>query len=171
MTEPVAAVEYVGFWPRAGASVIDMLLSSFLLTPLVDAVYRRPVPLDLGRAIANPELAAGLLLETLKPSGPVDVLLDYVVPAAVVLVFWLARQATPGKMLIRARIVDATTLGKPSAGQLLLRYLGYYVGFFSLGLGFFWVGWDARKQGWHDKLARTLVVRQRAAGPQSVNQP
>ena len=26
-------------------------------------------------------------------------------------------------------------------------------------LGFFWIGWDDRKQGWHDKLAGTLVVR------------
>lgn len=170
MTEPAAPVEYVGFWPRAGASVVDMLLSSLLLTPLVDAVYRRPGSLDLQAALADPTAATTFLLGALTPNGPLDVLLDYVVPAAVVLVFWLARQATPGKMLIGARIVDAATLGKPSAGQLLVRYLGYYLGFFSLGLGFFWVGWDARKQGWHDKLARTLVVRRRAAGPSVNNQ-
>jgi uncharacterized RDD family membrane protein YckC len=27
-------------------------------------------------------------------------------------------------------------------------------------LGFIWVGFDKRKQGWHDKLAGTLVVKQ-----------
>ncbi|EAV2407511.1 RDD family protein, partial [Salmonella enterica] len=26
-------------------------------------------------------------------------------------------------------------------------------------LGFFWIAFDRRKQGWHDKLAGTVVVR------------
>jgi uncharacterized RDD family membrane protein YckC len=28
-----------------------------------------------------------------------------------------------------------------------------------LFLGFFWIIWDAEKQGWHDKIAGTVVVR------------
>jgi uncharacterized RDD family membrane protein YckC len=28
-----------------------------------------------------------------------------------------------------------------------------------LFLGFFWIGWDRDKQGWHDKIAGTVVVR------------
>jgi uncharacterized RDD family membrane protein YckC len=34
-----------------------------------------------------------------------------------------------------------------------------------LGLGLIWVGIDPRKQGWHDKLANTVVVRPRNRGP------
>ena len=64
-------------------------------------------------------------------------------------------------MAISAKIVDATTLGKPSTGQLVIRYLGYYVSFIAFCLGFIWVGFDARKQGWHDKMAGTLVIRSR----------
>jgi uncharacterized RDD family membrane protein YckC len=71
------------------------------------------------------------------------------------------RQATPGKMAIGAKIVDAKTLGKPSTGQLIGRYFAYYLSSIVLLLGFIWVGFDARKQGWHDKLAGTLVVRSR----------
>jgi uncharacterized RDD family membrane protein YckC len=26
-------------------------------------------------------------------------------------------------------------------------------------LGFFWIGWDRDKQGWHDKIAGTVVIR------------
>jgi uncharacterized RDD family membrane protein YckC len=26
-------------------------------------------------------------------------------------------------------------------------------------LGFFWIGWGGEKQGWHDKIAGTVVVR------------
>jgi uncharacterized RDD family membrane protein YckC len=57
--------------------------------------------------------------------------------------------------------VDAKTLGKPSNGQLIGRYLSYYLSSIVLLLGFIWVGFDPRKQGWHDKLAGTLVVRSR----------
>jgi uncharacterized RDD family membrane protein YckC len=27
------------------------------------------------------------------------------------------------------------------------------------GLGFWWLAWDPEGQGWHDKLARTYVVK------------
>jgi uncharacterized RDD family membrane protein YckC len=69
-------------------------------------------------------------------------------------------------MLIRARIVDADTGAAPSTVQLVIRYLCYYLSILPLGLGLLWVGWDPRKQGWHDKIARTVVVRARVS-PQS----
>jgi uncharacterized RDD family membrane protein YckC len=86
---------------------------------------------------------------------------QWVLPAVAVVAFWLARQATPGKMVIHARIVDADTGGNLSRAQAIKRYLGYYVSLVGLGLGFFSVGWDRRKQGWHDKIARTVVIRPR----------
>jgi uncharacterized RDD family membrane protein YckC len=42
-----------------------------------------------------------------------------------------------------------------------LRYAGYFVALLPVGLGILWVAFDARKQGWHDKLAKTVVVRGR----------
>ena len=94
-------------------------------------------------------------------AGPADLLLNWILPAIAVILFWIYRQATPGKMAIGAKIVDAKTLGKPAKGQLVIRYLGYYVSIIPLMLGILWVGFDARKQGWHDKIAGTLVVRSR----------
>jgi uncharacterized RDD family membrane protein YckC len=75
-----------------------------------------------------------------------------------VIVYWFYRQATPGKMAISARIVDAKTGEKPSLQQYIIRYVGYVVAFLPLGLGIFWVAWDKKKQGWHDKLAGTVVI-------------
>ena len=60
---------------------------------------------------------------------------------------------------ISAQIVDAASGGKPSTRQLVVRYLGYYVSIIPLFMGLFWVAFDRRKQGWHDKLAGTVVVR------------
>ena len=56
--------------------------------------------------------------------------------------FWTNKQATPGKMAIRARIVNAATLGKPSMGQFVGRYLAYLLSALPLGRGFLWVAID-----------------------------
>jgi uncharacterized RDD family membrane protein YckC len=44
-------------------------------------------------------------------------------------------------------------------GRSFLRYVGYWVVWITLFIGFIWVAFDGRKQGWHDKIAGTLVVR------------
>jgi uncharacterized RDD family membrane protein YckC len=143
MNEPQP--EYVGFWARVGAAIIDTVLAMVIVAPLLTYFYGAEYWIRTGSLIA----------------GPADLLLNWILPAIAVILFWIYRQATPGKMAIGAKIVDAKTLGKPSTGQLVIRYLGYYVSIIPLMLGILWVGFDARKQGWHDKLAGTLVVRSR----------
>ena len=148
---PSDDLEYVGFWPRVGASLIDTLLVAILCLPLVSWIYGSDY-------WTNPALV----------QGPADFLISWVFPAVAIVLFWLYRQATPGKMAISARIVDARTGGKPSIGQLIGRYLGYFVSTVPLFLGLIWVAFDPRKQGWHDKLAGTVVVRPRQRAPESV---
>ena len=141
---PEQNVEYAGFWVRVGAMIIDTLLIMVVLVPLLVAIY--------GWAYfdaANTRLFA----------GPADFLLSWVAPAVAVIVFWIYRQATPGKMALSLRILDATTGGPPSTGQCVGRYFAYFVSIFPLGLGLVWVAFDKRKQGWHDKLASTVVIR------------
>ena len=79
--------------------------------------------------------------------------------AIAVIAFWCRYSATPGKMAISAVIVDARTGARMSVLQCILRYLAYIPAVLPLGLGIIWVGIDKRKQGWHDKLANTVVVR------------
>ncbi len=80
-------------------------------------------------------------------------------PAVAVVLFWMYRSATPGKMATDTLIADAKTLGPPSRRQCVVRYAGYFVSMLGFGLGFAWIGWDRRKQGWHDKLAGTVVLK------------
>lgn len=136
---------YVGFWLRVLTFVVDSVLVVAVALPILLAVY--------GRDYLTPSLAG--------PRGPVDVLVNWIFPAAAVLLFWMYRSATPGKMMLRARIIDARTGAPPSRTQMVVRYLGYYVATLPLGMGLLWVAFDPRKQGWHDKLARTSVVRTR----------
>lgn len=88
-----------------------------------------------------------------------DFLISYVLPFIIVLAFWTYKSATPGKMLLKVKIVDAETFEEVSKGRLVIRYLAYYLSTAVLLLGFFWVAWDKRKQGWHDKLAKTVVTK------------
>lgn len=146
-----AELEYVGFWPRVGASIIDTLLLLVVCVPLVGWFY-----------------GTDYWLTTELIRGPADFVINWILPAVAIVLFWIFRQATPGKMVISACIVDARTGGKPGTGQLIGRYLGYYVSIIPLFLGLIWVAFDPRKQGWHDKLAGTVVVRPRVRGPQAV---
>jgi uncharacterized RDD family membrane protein YckC len=75
--------------------------------------------------------------------------------------FWSAFAATPGKMLLGQMIVDSKT-GQPiGAGASIIRYIGSFVSALALGLGYLWIIWDDQKQGWHDKMASTRVIRTR----------
>src|SRR5574340_747 len=93
-------------------------------------------------------------------AGPADFLISWVLPAVAVIAFWIIKQATPGKMAVSTRIVDADSGNAASAGQLIGRYFAYFAACIPLGLGILWGAFDRRKQGWHDKLAGTVAVRQ-----------
>jgi uncharacterized RDD family membrane protein YckC len=70
---------------------------------------------------------------------------------------------TPGKLLLNCHVVDATTGASLRAGQAVLRYFAYIISTLPLCLGFLWIAWDKRKQGFHDKIAKSVVVIQDAA--------
>lgn len=138
-------VEYAGFWIRVGASFIDGLLFAIFTLPLTMIVY--------GDALWESE---SMIL------GPADFLINYVLPAVVVVLFWLYKSATPGKMIFKLKVVDATTGNVLTVGQAIGRYLAYFLASIPLLLGIIWIAFDKKKQGWHDKLANTVVIREKS---------
>ena len=143
-------LEYVGFWARVGAAVIDTIIILIVTLPLLAAIY-----------------GADYWTSERLVHGPADLLLSYVFPAVFAIGLWLKFAATPGKMAFNATVVDARTGARPTLGQCVIRYIGYFVAMLPLMLGIIWVGFDPRKQGWHDKMAGTVVVRRKggAADP------
>ncbi len=138
-----------GFAIRTLASLIDTVWMSLITVPPLLFLYGRPLNLT-----ALP--AAGSSSTDLA-----ELFFSWILPALLVILFWRWKQGTPGKLMLRLRIVDAISCGEPSLRQWCLRYLGYFVSSLPLGLGFLWVIWDPRHQGWHDKMAGTVVIRQR----------
>lgn len=146
-------LEYAGFWIRAMAASVDSAALLVVVTPTLFAFYGEGY-----FNVENPTILA----------GPIDFLVSWIFPAVAIISFWFYKQATPGKMLFATKIVDARTGGEPSFGQLVGRYFAYFLSTLGLGLGFIWVAFDPKKQGWHDKLAGTVVVRRSQRGPEQV---
>ena len=144
MDDTEDSIRYAGFWIRVAAAIIDSLLWAVITIPILIAIYG--IDWLLG------ELPAYMI------HGTWELLLSYLLPAIVVIVFWVCKSATPGKMITRIKVVDAETGNKLSTGQRIGRYLASYPATLPLFSGLIWVAFDKRKQGWHDKLARTLVV-------------
>lgn len=80
--------------------------------------------------------------------------------ASVVLVVYLdgIKGGTPGKLILGMRIVNeqGNYIGIPMA---ILRYIGKIVSAIILGIGYLMIAWDSKKQGLHDKIAKTFVVK------------
>ena len=134
---------YVGFWARFGASIIDTLLVLLITSPLLYSIYGNEY-------WETDQFIIGLP----------DFLISWVLPLVATVLFWVYKSATPGKMALKAKVVDAETGNAPSTQQSIIRYVGYYISSLPIGLGFIWVAFDAKKQGWHDKIAGTVVVSQ-----------
>jgi uncharacterized RDD family membrane protein YckC len=132
--------DYAGFGQRALALLIDWLIVIVISMPIIVVAFG----------------AEYFSLDPLRRLW--DVLFTGIVGVAVV-GFWRYCGATPGKLAVGVKIVDARTGGAPPTGRLVLRFVGYLVSALPLYLGFLWAAVDRRKQAWHDKIAGTLVVQ------------
>ncbi len=122
---------YAGFFIRLAAALID---GTILM--VVGALLKKVLPF-LGQPVFNTLLGAFYYIY-----------------------LWVNMNGqTVGKRAMKIKIIRED--GKPLTYQdAVLRYLGYIVSTIPLLLGYFWIIWDSKKQGWHDKIAKTYVVGQ-----------
>jgi uncharacterized RDD family membrane protein YckC len=122
-----------GFWMRVIAYIID------------------------GFIIAIPSFALGTAVLHADPLTRAGI--NLVIELTYFLYFWSAygKGQTIGMQMLHMKVVktDGSLLSVTAA---LVRYVGLIVAWIPLGLGVIWVGIDAKKQGWHDKMAGTYVV-------------
>jgi uncharacterized RDD family membrane protein YckC len=65
---------------------------------------------------------------------------------------------TLGSKLLNIRVVR-TNGSDLSLSQALIRYVGFVISALCLLIGLIWAAFDANKQGWHDKIADTYVIK------------
>ncbi len=149
-------IKYASFGYRMLASVIDVILSSILLFPFFIVVNKffpflaPPIP------SSNPTVEE--LIALMADSMP-STLFQAIVFTIILMLFWVYKSATPGKMILKMKIVDAKTGAHPTNKQLIIRCLGYNISVLTFCLGFVWIYYDKKKQGFHDKIAGTVVIR------------
>lgn len=153
MTSEAETLRYAGFGERCVASLIDSIVQLPLIVPCLWFLLRA----DVVAAAGDPFLLAERISVTLET--PLGRAIVWGIPLFYCIVFWKFRSATPGKLLLDMKIVDAATGNEPTSMRWLLRGVGYVVNVLILFLGFLWIAFDKRKQGLHDKLANTVVIK------------
>jgi uncharacterized RDD family membrane protein YckC len=130
-----APYQFAGFWARFAAAFIDSMIFS--------------VPLNiLTRAAGD----AAFLIQ----------LVGFVAGVAYYAILEGSTGQTVGKMALSIRVVDQDTW-QPGigTGRGIGRYFARFLSALPFLLGYFWMLWDKDKQTFHDKLARTKVIKTR----------
>ncbi len=154
--------QYAGFISRAAAFILDILIV-ILIIVVMSLAIALPLQQFLGIDIDNcPSITAWqdlLNLRTLTCFGAKWLRLAVAALTGPVYytLFWTLSGQTPAQYLLGLRVVR--TDGKRMAfHRAVIRFIGYFAALATVGLGFLWVLIDDRRQGLHDKMARTVVV-------------
>ena len=143
---PSAQVHYGGFWRRFWAYMLDGIVLGFVMmlvtgTAIGIIQYISPDIDDPVKALLIPQLVANVIVQ-----------------AFYFIYFHAVTGQTVGKLALGLKVVtrDGNTIGFARA---TVRYFGSFINLLCAGLGFAWIAFDRRKQGWHDKMAGSFVVR------------
>jgi uncharacterized RDD family membrane protein YckC len=147
------ALPNAGFWLRLVAVVIDTIITGTMSACANYAVY----------------FAWGLILRASDGKISIDEAMPFIiitVSLAAIAINWLyyaglessRRQATLGKLAMGLRVTDMN-FARLRFKQATGRYFAKFVSAIILGVGFLMAAWTTRKQGLHDIMAETLVLR------------
>jgi uncharacterized RDD family membrane protein YckC len=142
-----------GILTRFGAVLLDGLVPNLIVLPLAVGgylVYLGSIASGGGETM----ITLGVFIALLAAIG----LQSY---TALILAMW-AYGLTPGKWMLGIRVVNRDSGLPVGFWRMALRQIiGQWVAAIICYLGFIWALFDANRQGWHDKIAKTLVVRAR----------
>lgn len=152
---PAPVFDYVGFWLRVAAYFIDNIvvgIAAQIVTGAITLGMGGIRPMEYGDeksiamlfAIGGASAGAGLFIKWLYYAFMES----------------SSCQATLGKMAIGAKVVDAQG-NRISFGRATGRFLAKGLSVIIFYFGYFMIGWDDLKQGLHDKIAGTYVVKSR----------
>lgn len=136
---------YSSFKRRLAAFLIDSVIVWVVFLVLVFSIFRIFVPITDNTPTTSQGIAMFLLF----------VALSWIYP----IVFVGAFQKTIGMHLLKIKVLreDGSRVSylRAFVRELVSRFLAA----FTLGIAWLWIIWDSKKQGWHDKIAKTFVVK------------
>jgi len=148
INEIKGTTQFGGFWIRVGAYFIDLVV---LIIPvlLISFLFRAVTP-------AENEVE--------------QVIVEFMDSILSLIVWWIyfavlhssKWQASVGKKAVGLKVVDENG-NRISFGRATGRYFGEFLSALLLGIGYMMVGWSKKKQGLHDKIAGTYVIKLESA--------
>jgi len=155
MESPTEQSPYAGFWSRAAARIIDLVLiiAAFNLIYLADRLGA-----DAGLWSDMGIGEKGGTGQGFSMANVLRGLFFFTFPVFYYVYLHGTYGQTFGKMALKIRVVneDGTPLDHRKA---FLRWLGYFLCDLTFYIGYLWAAFDHRKQGLHDKVCKTVVVR------------
>lgn len=148
--------KYAGFWRRLIAYMIDGFIISIIFVVL---------GFIAGIAFFSGMISSGSDVWMTQINDPAKMLsftlsiwlFSTLINIAYFTYFHGSTGRTPGKMLLGLQVLSVD--GNPiSFGIAFLRSVGYLISSAIFCLGYIWIGFDSKKQGWHDKIAGTIVI-------------
>ena len=149
---PAPGYAFGGFWSRVVAYWLDLI--ALTLVALLLWLTTGLTVVDVGTTQSMAPNGAVVYGGFMMFNG-LALLLHAIYHAA----FWAVLGATPGMLASGLRVVRATDGRRLGPGRALVRSLALLPSIIVLLIGVIWIAADPRKQGWHDKLARTFVVQ------------
>jgi uncharacterized RDD family membrane protein YckC len=140
---PAHSFVYAGFWIRVVAAIVDVFIVDLFLIPPIVLIFGLP----------------GLLHKTPSTAANASIIIvQYLIPALYHILFIGSVGATPGKMLMRLKVITAEG-GRVSYGRATGRYFAKILSALILGIGYLMVAWDPEKRALHDHICKTRVIK------------
>lgn len=166
---------YPKFIPRLFATTIDLVILSIILTPIMNFISRYifvylfhqffieyKINIADNKALAESLKSSEFLAYASNSGGTflsyvaISFAINMVLMGIYFVFFWYKFRATPGKMIMRMRIVDAQDYSSSiSIYRFCKRFCGYVTSF----IGIFGMIMRKNGQATHDKIARTIVIK------------
>jgi len=159
--------------PRVFASMLDLFILTIVATPITTFISSRLLifffkdyfiinKIDLAdNAEVNGVIKMTEFFQYMISNDnffyyiSVIFLLNTIIMGSYFIGFWIYKGATPGKMLMHMKIVDAITFEQPTKKQFFIRFFGYITVFFGIWV----IAFSKKRQALHDKSAGTVVIK------------
>ncbi len=151
------AQPYAGFWIRVLALLIDGVAMSIVLVPLY-LIFMAPLLVQIMRQAQsgnpNPEISPEMFAPILVLI-PIVWVVQWLYEALLTSSKW---QGTLGKKILNLRVTDMAG-NRISFGRATGRYFGKILSGMTMNIGYLMVAFTEKKQGLHDIIAGTQVLR------------
>jgi len=149
---PDAYYHFGGFWIRVGSKLIDGVILWLV---------QLPIGLVLGGVLGFSNQGSDFKLSTMLFVQAINISSSIIIPMIYNVWFLTWKSATPGKLILGLKIINADGSEKISFGKAIGRFFAEYLSSLILCIGYIIAAFDDEKRTLHDHICKTRVVYSR----------